>query len=189
MIEKKFDVKKPEKLNNPDRLLDIAPEYIWSKINMENPKVLVDIGAGTGFFSVHFRDHAKNAKFYACDISEAMVEWMKNNVCPGFPDLIPLRMKEDAVPLENGIADLVYMLNLHHELDKPEKILAEAFRILKNNGIIFIVDWKKEDMPQGPPAQIRYFPEQIKAQLLDAGFKNIRIFDKMKKHFLLIAEK
>jgi ubiquinone/menaquinone biosynthesis C-methylase UbiE len=189
MNEKKFDPKKLDKLNNPERLLDIPVDYIWRNINLLDPVVLVDIGAGTGFFSVPFLKYVKNGKIFACDTSDIMIQWMKNHICPEYPDIVPLQMEENAVPLDNETADLVYMINLHHELDHPPTILDESFRILKNNGAICIVDWKREDMSEGPPQHIRFLPEQVKAQLVSANFKNIHIFNEMPKHFLVVAEK
>ncbi len=70
MNEKKFDPKKLDKLNNPQRLLDIPIEFIWNKIHLPDPVVLVDIGAGTGFFSVPFLKDVKNGKIFACDTSD-----------------------------------------------------------------------------------------------------------------------
>ncbi len=189
MNVKKFDPKKLDKLNNPQRLLDIPTEYIWKKIHLVDPVVFVDIGAGTGFFSVPYLKYVKNGKIFACDTSDIMIQWMKNNICPQYPNIVPLEMEESAVPLEDGIADLVYMINLHHELDQPRTILEESFRILKKNGAIFIVDWKKEDMPEGPPLHIRYLPEQVMDQLVSASFKKVKIFNDMSKHFLVVAEK
>lgn len=188
-MENKFDPKKLKKLNNPERLKDISPEYIWKKLQIVNPTVLVDIGAGTGFFTVPFLQYLENGKIYACDLSEIMIDWMKNNVCIKHPGVLPVKMEENTVPLENGIADLVYMINLHHELDNPEKILQESQRLLKSTGSIFIVDWKKEDMSEGPPTHIRCSVAQVKDELEGAQFRNIRIFDEMKKHFLVIADK
>lgn len=189
MSEKKFDPKKLHKLNDPDRLLDIPPEYIWDKLNLINPNTLVDIGAGTGFFSIPFVGYTKNGKVFACDLSDIMIEWMKSNVCPKYPNIIPIKMEERAVPLEDGLADLVYMINLHHELEAPEEILNESYRLLKKNGKIFIVDWKKEDMAHGPPTRLRYLPEQVKEQLIRVGFEELTTYNEMSKHFLVIAEK
>ena len=189
MSEKKFDAKKLHKLNNPQRLVDIPVDYIWSKIERAAPEVFVDVGAGTGFFSVPFLKYLKNGKIFACDTSATMIEWMTMNVCPQYPDIVPLKMPESVIPLEDGIADLVYMINLHHELEKPQAILEESSRILKKNGALFIVDWKKEEMSEGPPLHIRYSPRQVQAQLASAAFKNVHIFDEMPKHFLVVGEK
>jgi ubiquinone/menaquinone biosynthesis C-methylase UbiE len=189
MDKKRFNPQKLHILNNPDRLSDQPPEYIWNKLNLKNPNILVDIGAGTGFFSIPFVGYTKNGKVFACDISDIMIEWMKNNVCQKHPNIIPLKMEECAVPLEDGVADLVYMINLHHELDEPEEMLKESFRLLKDDGEIFIVDWKNEEMSQGPPKHLRYFPEEVKNQLIRVGFKNVAIYNEMSKHFLVIAER
>ena len=189
MSEKKFDPKKLHKLNNPERLKDIPPEYIWNKLNMVNPETLIDIGAGTGFFSIPFLRYIKIGKIFACDISDIMIQWMKENICQQYPNIVPVKMEENIVPLKDGIADLLYMINLHHELEKPEEMLKESMRLLKNNGKIFISDWKKEEMPEGPPFHLRYSPEKVHAQLTSSGFKNISIDNEMPKHFLIIAEK
>ena len=189
MNEKKFDPKKLQKLNNPQRLMDIPPDFIWEKLNIENPGVFVEIGAGTAFFSVAFLQKSMDSTIYACDLSEIMIKWMKENVSPKYPDIIPVKSEEHTVPLDDGIADLVFMINLHHELDDPSLTVEEAKRILKPDGKIFIIDWKKENMPEGPPTAIRCLPEQIKEQLLNAGFKQIDIYNELQKHFLVIGKK
>jgi len=191
MDDKKFDPKKLQKLNNPERLLDTPPEEIWKHLNLNIGELdtFIDIGAGTGFFSVPFVKYIKNGKIYACDISELMVNWMTSNICPKYPNIIPIRMEENTIILQDELADLVYMINLHHELNSPEQMLKEAYRLLKRAGKIFIVDWKKEEMPQGPPVEIRYKPEKVQDQLLKAGFEDVNIYNEMQKHFLLVARK
>ena len=189
MNEKKFDVKKLQKLNDPNRLRDIPPAYIWRQVNISNPGVLVDIGAGTGFFSVPFLNLANGKKLYACDISDTMIEWMETHICPQNPGIKPLKMAEDRVPLEDDTADLVYMINLHHELDNPPAMLSESHRILKTDGRIFIVDWKKEEMDEGPPKHIRWEPGHVKEQMKAANFRNVQLFNDLTKHFLLVGEK
>jgi len=91
MNEKKFDPKKLEKLNNRNRLKDIPPDYVWDKLNIKETEVLVEIGAGTAFFSVAFFQHAKPWKIYACDVSEVMINWVKENIVPKFPNIIPVK--------------------------------------------------------------------------------------------------
>ncbi len=189
MTEKKFDPKKLHKLNNPQRLKDIPPDYIWDQLDMEKPDVLVEIGAGTAFFDIAFLRQANASKIYACDVSEAMIHWMEENIVPTYPGIIPVKTTENAVPLDDGIADLVFMITLHHELDHPALILEEAYRILKPGGNIFIVDWEKKDMAEGPPREIRCESGQVKEQLMNAGFTGVHIFNELPKHFLIVGKK
>jgi len=189
MNEKKFDPKKLKKLNDPQRLIDIPPDYILEKLQMEKPGVIVEIGAGSAFFSIAFFQKFEPSILYACDISEVMINWVKENVSLKYPNIIPVKTEEHNVPLDDGIADLVFMINLHHELENPSLSIEEAFRILKPGGKIFIVDWKKKDMSEGPPVKIRYSPEKVKKQMVTAGFKGVDIYVELQKHFLVVGEK
>lgn len=189
MNEKQFDPKKLEKLNNPNRLKDIPPDYVWDKLSMEKAETLVEIGAGTALFSIAFLQHTKQSKIYACDISEVMIKWAKDNVSPSYPIIIPIKTGENDVPLDDGIADLVFMICLHHELENPSLTVEESLRILKPDGKIFVIDWKKVDMPEGPPEKIRVLPEQVKDQLVNTGFKQVEIYNELQKHFLVVGEK
>jgi ubiquinone/menaquinone biosynthesis C-methylase UbiE len=190
MIEKKFDPKKLDRLNNPQRLIDISLDYIWDKLNLEKSDVLVEIGAGTAFFSIAFLKQAKASEIKACDLSNVMIDWIKENVVPNYPNIQPVKTEENSIPLDDGIADLVYMINLHHELDDPNKMIKESYRILKPGGKIFIVDWKKENMTQGPPTEIRYFPENVMKQLQQSKFSNTLIpqLNYFKKNQSLVQE-
>jgi len=112
MDEKKFDPKKLEKFNNPNRLKDIPPDYVLDKLSMEKANILVEIGAGTAFFSIAFLQYANHSKIYACDVSEVMINWIKENVVQNFPNITPVKTEEHSIPLDDGIADLVFMINL-----------------------------------------------------------------------------
>ena len=189
MNEKKFDPKKLQKLNNPQRLIDIPPDYIRSKLTVSRPDVLVDIGAGTAFFSLAFLALLHPATVYACDQSETMITWIQENVSSAYPKIVPVKNEENTLPLDSGIADLVFMIALHHELENPSRVLDESFRLLKPDGEIFIVDWKKQDMAEGPPKEIRCEPEEVQKQMIQSGFGNVKIFNEMPKHFLVVGNK
>ncbi len=189
MSDKKFDPKKLQKLNDPQRLVDIPPGDIRGRLNLQKADVLVEIGAGTAFFSIAFLKLFNAATLYACDLSETMIAWMKANVTPRHPTIIPVQNGEFSVPLDDGVADLVFMITLHHELENPAAMLEESYRLLKPGGEIFIVDWKKREMAQGPPSRIRCTPEQVRDQLIQAGFGGVSFFNDMPKHFLVVGQK
>ena len=189
MNDKKFDPKKLQLLNDPQRLIDIPPDFVWEKLHIEKPGVFVEIGAGTAFFSVAFLKIFEPSTLYACDVSEVMIDWVKTNVSSKYPNIIPVKAEEHTVPLADGIADLVFMIDLYHELDNPSLSLKEAYRILKSDGTIFVVDWKKKDMPEGPSIKIRCLPEQVKEQMANAGFKDVEIYNELQKHFLVVGKR
>lgn len=183
----KFDPKKLAKLNNPERFKTLNSDDIWNTLNLNNSEVLVDIGAGTGFFAAAFSEKLQNGKIYACDNSDVMIQWMKENIT--VENIIPLSCSESSVNLPDGLADLVYMMNVHHELLEPEKTLAEAHRLLRFDGKIAIIDWKVEEMEQGPPLNIRISDNVIIEQLNKIGFKNITSHNILPLHSFITGEK
>jgi ubiquinone/menaquinone biosynthesis C-methylase UbiE len=190
MEEKKFDPAKLRKLNDPKRLEYLEPALIWETLALSNPHVLVDIGAGTGFFAVLFLRKLARGKVYACDISDVMISWMKEKLLQETGEaVIPVRMEESSVPLPDDMADLVYMINLHHELEEPGKIIAESLRMLKNGGKLAIIDWKKEETPEGPPLSIRVTEEDIRRQMAEGGFSNVAAHGVLKFHNFVTGEK
>jgi len=189
MSDKKFNPKKLLKLNDPLRLIDVPPEFVCSKLSQQEPDVLLEIGAGTAFFSVAFHQQLHASTTYACDVSATMINWMEENISPQHPHIIPVKSEESSVPLDDEIADLVLMINLHHELEDQSLIIRESYRLLKPGGEICIIDWKKEEMPHGPPVAIRWLPQDVEIQLKQSGFLDIKSYDEMPKHFLVVAKK
>ncbi len=190
MESKKFDIRKLAMLNDPQRLEYLDPDAIWKALNLTNPQVLVDIGAGTGFFAVLFAERVRGGKVYACDISDVMIEWMYKNLSSKYNGrVIPLKMEESSVPLEDRIADLVYMINLHHELEEPSKMISEAYRLLKQGGKLMIIDWKKQETPQGPPLSIRVEEETILLHVKQGGFSHVQRHKMLPYHSFVVGEK
>lgn len=187
---KKFDPKKLAKLNDPKRLEYLNPDLIWEKAGLRDPSVLIDIGAGTGFFSLLFSKKMKKGKVYACDISDEMLSWMEDNLPPESKGrVIPVKMEESSVPLPDNMADLVYMINLHHELEEPQGLLREAIRLLRRGGELLIIDWKKKQTPEGPPLEIRVTEEAIQSHMLKAGFRDIVKYPVLPYHHFVAGRK
>ncbi len=185
--DRKFNPEKLERLNNPTRLKQIPPESITSKILITDPKVIIDLGAGTGLFSRAFSEIYRGCLIYACDISPIMIDWMKENI-GSYPGIIPVLTEENTVPLDDAIADIIVMINLYHELEDHLKTLRECKRMMKNGGIIAISDWKKENMSNGPSYDIRVDINDVKKHMTTAGFRNIKTFDNLESNYILISE-
>ena len=186
--DKRFDPRKLDRLNNPERYKALSPEFIAEKAGLGKPEVIIDLGAGTGFYSIPFAKMYESSKIYALDISDIMIDWMVKNLSHDYSNIIPLKINDNEIPLDAGIADFLFMINLHHELESPGKMLGECSRVLKSTGKIAISDWKKIETEHGPPIEIRYKAEEVEEQLIAAGFRNIRVFN-LATNFLIIADK
>lgn len=183
----KFDPKKLAKLNNPERLKNLNPDVIWDALSIQNTKIFVDIGAGTGFFTKEFSKKLTDGKIYACDSSEIMIQWMQENITD--KNILPLKCSEVSINLPDGISDLVYMINVHHEVLEPEELLKEARRLLKIGGKIAIIDWRAEKTDEGPPLEIRIPDKVIIKQMQKCGFISIESKNILPNHSFIIGQK
>lgn len=174
MAHQKFDISKLPKLNDTGRFDTIRPEVMWSALGITSPKVIVEIGAGTGLFAAKFAEMAPEATVYAADTEPVMLDWMRTHrpeVDSG--RIVPVRSEEARVPLDDGVADAVVMINLHHELAEPDRIYSEALRLLAPHGKVLVVDWAPRETPHGPSLQVRVSAAALRRFLKDAGFDDI----------------
>lgn len=186
----KFDHKNIERLNNPERLKRVNVDVIWKEIDTDNVKTLVDVGAGTGLFAKEFAKKINTGVVHALDISDESVNWMKNNLGDELLNIIkPAKCGEVSLELPDNIADLVYNINVFHELEKPDASLTEFKRVLKTGGKLLIIDWKPGKMDFGPPADHKVNPEDVINNVKKAGFNKVKQPGKLDYHFMIIAEK
>ena len=190
MPHEKFDLSKSDRLNDPARFELLPPGLLWEALGAPHPRTIIDIGAGTGLFACRFAELAPEADVYAVDVEPAMVRWMlEHRSLAECGHLHPLLGKETVVPLATGEADLVIMINLHHELAEPLNSYREAIRLLRIDGQLLLADWAADGEPGGPPAHVRATAEQISALLSAVGFHEIVSHPGLRRHTLLTARK
>ncbi|MDI6712756.1 MAG: class I SAM-dependent methyltransferase [Anaerosomatales bacterium] len=189
MAPYRFDPKKLAKLNDVARLDDLVPDAMWEAFGAAEALVVVEVGAGTGLFAREFAARMPaDGVVYAVDAEPAMTAWMREHLHEtGGARIEVVDAAAEDLPFDDESADLVYMINLHHELDDPARALAEALRVLKPGARIGIVDWKKEPTPKGPPVEHRAGAERIADDLARAGFVSIEPKPVLRYHDVVIG--
>lgn len=109
-----------------------------------NPKVIVDIGTGTGFVPLTIAKLAGKADTFICtDISEGILSVAKRNICKqNFNCSFKFIKIESRVPfqlpLETASIDLITVNSVLHHIKDTTVFLNEIDRILKRGGLLFI---------------------------------------------------
>ncbi|MCX8006924.1 MAG: class I SAM-dependent methyltransferase [Coriobacteriia bacterium] len=187
----RFDPKKLDKLNDLARLDDLVPDLMWDAFDAPDARTVVEVGAGTGMFAREFASRMDpSGVLYAVDAEPTMTAWMREHLSEGGGARIEVvDARAEALPFADETADLVYTVNLHHELDDPVRALAEALRILRPGAPIGVVDWKKEPTPKGPPVEHRAGAERIAEDLAQAGFAEVRAVPVLRYHDVVVGRK
>jgi ubiquinone/menaquinone biosynthesis C-methylase UbiE len=77
-----------------------------------------------------------------------------------------------ALPIAGGSVDICLMATVLHDIvheGDPVPVLKEVARVLKPEGVLAIVEFKKQDGQTGPPKAVRMRLEEVSALLLAVG--------------------
>lgn len=185
-----FDEARLERLRDPDRLVTQNPERIWSVLADRPPRTLVDLGTGIGFCAIPFARRLPDGLLYACDVKEEALRYLREAIRrEGVTNIVPVLSEPVYVPLEDAIADVVVMINLHHHLPSRPGTLAQCRRLLRMGGKVTVIDWKTIPTAKGPPQEARIPPAKVRAELHAAGFQAVVEHDVLPEHYIVTGLK
>jgi ubiquinone/menaquinone biosynthesis C-methylase UbiE len=181
----KFDAKKAGILDDPERVKILDPASILEKLELKAEIVLADLGCGTGFFSIPAARRVK--KVFALDIQEEMLDILREKIKKEkITNIEVILSGESSIPLSDKSVDILLMANVFHELEDKLSLLKEVKRVLKMNGRLIIIDWKKMEMDFGPPFKERLDEKDVINTCIGNGFTLLEKSNMGPYNYLLI---
>lgn len=166
------------------------PEAILVDIGLRSGFTFLDIGCGDGFFALPAaRLVGKKGKVYGLDLNDGTIGRLRRKaVKEGLRNLnLSVGEAEETVLCE-ACADIVFFGIVLHDFKDPAKVLMNAKRMLKPNGRLIDLDWKKESMEFGPPLQIRFSEDEAVSRIEAAGFRIEAVKNAGPYHYIIIAK-
>jgi ubiquinone/menaquinone biosynthesis C-methylase UbiE len=158
-----------KRFENPQRLEWQKPDKVIQMLQPLSGKTIADIGAGTGYFS--FRLASRASKVIAIDIDPKFIEYLNKEVKKNNYKNIEVRQTSTQTPgLKEQEADKVLIVNTYHHIEKREDWLKSLKKGMKKESALYIVDFKKGKLPQGPPDEHKLSSAQVVQELEKAGF-------------------
>jgi|YelNatPaOPRAMG01_1025707.scaffolds.fasta_scaffold17383_6 ubiquinone/menaquinone biosynthesis C-methylase UbiE len=141
------------------------PKTVVLQLNISSGAVVADFGCGSGYFTLELAQAVgPQGKVFAIDVVPEQLESVRslaqmrnlNNIETRWANL------EKTSTLEKGSCDWVIAANLFFQIPKNlrEKVLAEAYNVLKNGGKLVVIDWKP-DSTLGPPKNDRIAEDEM----------------------------
>jgi ubiquinone/menaquinone biosynthesis C-methylase UbiE len=168
------------------------PDKILKKLGL-NDKVTdaADFGCGYGTFTIP-AVKIISGKVYAIDIEPEMIEITEQKAKAENLQNVEAVLRDfiyEGSGLEDESVDYAILANILH-VDEPEKLLREAYRILRQNGKVVIIHWNYEPAtPRGPPMEIRPTPEKCIEWAISSGFSNPDKYDLKPYHYGIVLNK
>lgn len=167
----------------------LDPDALWKEVELLPGSVVVDVGAGTGFFAFPAARRVGPAgKVYAVDVSKDLVGLLEERRTKAhLPQVEVVASTPERIPLPSGVADMVLMATVLH--DVPKETVAEAVRLLRPGGCFVNLDWEKRETPGGPPVEIRHTPEEAAERLAEVGLKVVRAWKAGPHHYVQLLRR
>lgn len=171
---RKFDPSLKGHLDNAGhRKLDA--EQVLNFLPLKPADHVVDIGAGTGFFTLPLAHRLPKGKVHALDISPDMLASLREKIAQDGATNIEVALCGEAdFPVNPGSLDGVLLFFILHEADDRPALLASAKSLLKQGGWVALIDWQAGDTatsPPGPPVEIRVTQSEASRLAVEAGFR------------------
>lgn len=187
-----FDPKNAARLRDPERKTYQDPARLFPAVREYVSGDAAEIGCGTGFATFPMAAFLSGrGTLFALDLQPEMLSLFEEERRKREPELTVRTMEcgPDRIPLPDSSVELVYLVNVFHELSDPRAMIREIHRVLTPAGQCLVVDWKKEETPKGPPAEERVALVALFDHLIEGGFLRLRSRDLYPYHYAVEAFK
>lgn len=148
------------------------PQKVIQYLGNIHGKILVDIGSGTGYFSVKFAE--KGANVIAADVSDEFQKYLRERIEKNsIKNITPRKTLYDNPLLNDGEADIAFIANTYHHIENRADYFSKVKKGLKVNGELIVVDYFCAEVPKNvtaPPIEMRVPVDQVVFELRKAGF-------------------
>ena len=178
-----------QRFESPERDSYQQPEKVLDYLGNIQGKRIMDIGAGSGYFSIKLA-HA-GATVIAADVNDEFQQHLRQRIeKEKLHEAVELRkLPYDNPQLKEKEVDIVFLSNTYHHIEDREIYFAKVKRGIDLDGYLVIIDYFKADLPVGPPVDHKVSMDQIISELKIAGFNSFDVeVDLLPYQFIIVAK-
>jgi SAM-dependent methyltransferase len=160
-------------LESPERTAEQKPDEVIAALDLKVGETLADIGAGSGFFALRFAPKVGDSgRVYAVDINPDMILYMNRRLRDmKVKNVTTVLSAPDDPLLADASISRFFICNTWHHVQNRPQYLALMRKMLKPGGQIVVLDYKKEQLPVGPPPEMKMARVEAIREMEAGGFK------------------
>lgn len=161
----------------------IDSKKLFTELGLKEDTIFLDVACGSGAYSIAASDYiGKSGRIYAVDLWKEGIDNLLGEITTGQIKNIHTSVADIStnIPVGNDYVDICLLATVLHDLIQDhtdEGTLKEIKRILKPDGLLVVIEFKKIEGPPGPPLNIRITPEELENILSTRGFRMIKTTD------------
>jgi ubiquinone/menaquinone biosynthesis C-methylase UbiE len=193
-VAEKFDPKHADKLENPERLVELPPAKLVELLRLAGAETVVDFGAGTGMFSIPLAAAVPLGRVLAVDEQPELLDRLRAKLAahPETHNVEPVLSEGGRAPLDDAVADRILIVNVLHHVDDDPGALDEIRRLLAPGGLLVAAEFAQMDRPVGPPNDHVLPLDDVRALLTGIGLAELALYAPGSVglyHNVIVAEK
>lgn len=178
-------------LDRDEREREEQPEKAIAQFNLKPGMMVGDVGAGTGYYSIRMAKLVgPNGIVYANDIQPGMLEKLNERAASAHVSNVVTVLGSEADPkLPLGKLDLVILVDVYHELSRPQRMLQGIRESLKPGGRLVLLEYRKEDPSVPIRPEHKMSVEEVKAEIIPEGYRFEKVVDKLPWQHIIFFRK
>ncbi len=156
-------------LEKPERAIWQKPDEVVKALGLTGAETLVDVGAGSGYFTFRFARALPRGKVIAADTEAEMIRHIHHRVMSeGIKNIQAVLSKPDD-PEVSKDADWVFICDVLHHVPDRSAWLRRVGSEMKRGARLALIEFKEGKLPEGPPAAAKIPRVQLIALAKQAG--------------------
>ncbi len=162
-------------LDSPFRRLILSPEKLADRLHLKEDSKVIEIGPGSGYFSVEVARRIPYGHLELFDLQEEMLEKARRKISAAGLHNVGFT-KGDAInlPFEKGTFDVAFLVSVLGEVSDPKACLQSLYKILRPTGLLSITE------QPGDPDFLSLSTVRLMAE--NEGFTLIEVYGKKRNY-------
>lgn len=178
-------------LERGERESEENPTKAVRALDIKPGMTVCDLGAGSGYYTVRMsRLVGPAGKVYAVDIQPKMLDLLSRRLkSEGISNVVPVLSSEDDPRLPPKSQDLILLVDVYHEIARPQLMLRRLREALKDDGRLVLLEYRKEDPTVPIRPEHKMSVAEVKMELEPEGFRVDKVLDVLPWQHILICKK
>lgn len=161
----------------------IESQKVFKELGLQETSIFLDMACGRGDYSLAAAERVGAlGKVYAVDLWQEGIDTLRKEMqARGIPNIRAIVADVGSlIEIGDASIDVCLMATVLHDLvptQDAEGALEEAARVLKQNGALVIIEFKKIPGPPGPPVDVRLTAAEVEKLVIPHGFKKDRLVE------------
>ncbi len=178
-------------LERANREIEERPQLTVAALEIQPGQTVADLGAGSGYYSFRIAPLVgERGSVLAIDVEPRMLRIIAERAKRDGIDNVTTVLATPSDPnLEPNSIDLLFMVDVYHELEFPFEVMTKAREALKPGGRVALIEYRAEDPAVMIKPVHKMSERQIIRELTAAGFRHRKTLRTLPLQHLVLFQK